>query len=84
MVTGAGVTRSFFASQVQKIQVDAAGGSDIVLVDLPKNMYREVTLNGSSGNDLLRGAKYAKNVIIGGSGDDTLIGGFRDDDVIQQ
>lgn len=79
VVTGAGATRSFPRSAVQRLSIDAGGGDDLVLVpDFIGN--GRATINGSGGDDEIS-SRPGRQVLIGGSGNDLLVGDYSADTI---
>lgn len=73
-VAGSGPLRTFPDSAVKRVEVNALGGNDAVLVVDDRAVGpKPVRINGGAGNDFLVGGR-GNDVIVGGAGDDYLFG----------
>lgn len=72
VVTTNGTARSYVASQVNSLKITGGNAQDTVTVS--SAITKRATLNGGSGNDILRGGGGADS-INGGAGDDWIDGG---------
>jgi uncharacterized delta-60 repeat protein len=66
----------FDADDVTEINVRVRNSSDIVITS--SSVDEQMTIDGGSGNDLLKGGS-GSNLILGGTGSDALHGGAADD-----
>ena len=65
---------------VESVGVHTGAGDDIVSVDFGNLALARVTVDAGAGDDTVDASTVQANVtLIGGSGDDTLIGGLSDD-----
>jgi Ca2+-binding RTX toxin-like protein len=71
------VDRSFNASRVRSIKVDAKGGDDEVLCYSLDASRINLRIDGGAGRDYLYGAGGPSETLIGGPGSDTLYGSAR-------
>lgn len=88
--------KSFQASQVQKLVVNAGSGADYIYIDprisIPADVHGgdgndviktgagDDTIDAGAGNDLVH-AKRGNNVVYGGAGNDTLLGDLNNDEI---
>src|SRR5262249_39576954 len=65
---------------IEVIGVDARGGDDFVYVDFGQQATAKVKIDGGSGNDVLEARGLHTNAtLIGGAGNDVLVGTESDD-----
>ena len=70
----------FDKRDVTQIVADGKSGDD--RIDVDGSVQADTLLKGGLGDDILKGAWLARNVLVGGPGNDWLYGGLKDDVLI--